>query len=1018
MSSSLCGGRRKTAPILSIALFLSLLAGLLAATGGVSSAQPRPTAPTIAVRGDLTGRQLFIGERLVLERAGSHFGRPALSPDGRLLAISVTPTGTETDGYAQLLLFAVADGELLATLAGHSPAWQEDSRTLSLENRAGRLLYDVARGRAMADPAAIAQQSTIPALPVGPGDAPEYPQTIRVAHHPENGCRNVPAWQVDVIPFEEYVARSVPAEVPVSWGMEALAAQAVAARTYAWYQIRQGRATYDVTDWANFQMMCDQRYPASDQAVAMTAGQYLSYQGDSSHGPIIAMYSAMNSHPTLDNPAVPYLRAVPDPTGLGEARWGHGYGLSQWGAARRANAGQSYRQILGHYYTAVYLQNGLDPNQPIAGLLGPTPNSYLPAGGLRWRTLTPFTQPQGQVVVSSSSGLTRTRQITSTQSISYTEVITHSDGVTETVTLTETATVTETIFETTPVTLPGSGVWQQPLELPDGAQVEVALFLGENRQESISLWVDRTPPAPPGLEAPAATDSPTITLRTLSPAGALLGLSNGWRWEGESLLRTANSGAAVDDPAASGGFALEARAGQHSPGDWYGPYTTLLPPGVSYRAVFRLRMGHHPARSADGLLPDQPIARLDVADRQGNVRLGLRDIWASDFAGADVYADVPVDFHIFEPADGLEFRVKWYGEVTLALDSVGVWQLQKGDGEQSRSWRLGNGSSPVVEAVAFDGAANASTTVSVTVQMVDDGPPVFGPISGPGGWQTALPITLTTTVRDRVSGLDAGSAALLLGEQPRPARLENPGNPWAEQRLWATLEDGHEPLADGEYTARFRIADQAGTAAFSPEMPVRIDRTPPEMQAGATLTDGQPVSSTHGWFAGPVLVQIDAADATSGLFGVAYVLDGAPFVMYDGPFPLEGEGWHVVRYWAQDMAGNYRYSEYFRAGIDRTPPTVWARGVLSGTSHWQVLWGGDDAHAGLAGFRAEMRRDGGEWEALTPDADGRSATVEAVDGAGVEIRVQAVDRVGNVSEWAVVAPGALVQIFLPTVEGQ
>ena len=50
-----------------------------------------------------------------------------------------------------------------------------------------------------------------------------YPETIRVAHHPENNCRNVPDWQVDVIPFEEYVARSVPAEIPISWSAEALA---------------------------------------------------------------------------------------------------------------------------------------------------------------------------------------------------------------------------------------------------------------------------------------------------------------------------------------------------------------------------------------------------------------------------------------------------------------------------------------------------------------------------------------------------------------------------------------------------------------------------------------------------------------------------------------------------------------------------------------------------------------------------------------------------------------------------
>lgn len=1003
-----------------VLLFLSALLWL----GSPSSAAQTPTnaaAPDIAVAGDVAQRQLLIGGRVALEKTGSHFGRPAISPDGRLLAVSVTPAGTETDGYAQTHIFTLVDGELLATTPGHSPAWQTDSRSLALESGAGRRVYDVRQGRSIGEPAEIEGQSTVPTLPIAPQDAPAYPQFLRVAHHPENTCRAVAAWQVDVIPFEEYVARSVPAEVPVSWALDALAAQAVAARTYAWYQIRQNRADYDVTDWANFQMMCDERWPASDQAVAMTAGQYLSYQGDPNNGPILAMYSAMNSHPTLDNPDAPYLRAVPDLTGLGEARWGHGYGMSQWGAARRARAGQSYRQILGHYFTAVHLQNALEPGQPIAGLLGPTQNGYLPPGGLRWYTLAPFANLSGRLVVSSRHGLTRTLSLTATQTISYTDVITHSDGLTETVTLTQTTTITETTYETAPVSLPSSGVWQQPLEMADGGQVAASLYLSETLQESITLFVDRTPPPAPALEAPAATDIPTVTLRVLAAPGATVGLSSGWVWEGEDLPHREQSGVVVADGEASGGAALEARPGEHQPGDWYGPYTTALPHAATYRALFRLRMGVYPARSAEGILPDRPLARLDVADRLGAVRLGLRDIWASDFAETERYAEIAVDFHIFEPSQGVEFRVQWYGDVTLALDRVWVWQLQESNGELTRAWPLAPGSPPQVQAISFDAAANASAPVSATVQMVDDGPPVFGAVTGPDGWQTALPITLTTTVFDRVSGLDGASATLLLGEESLPARLENPGNPWAEQRLVAVLDDGHRPVADGMYSARFRIGDQAGTAQTSPEFVVKLDRTPPEMMAGATLTSSVPISSPHGWYAGPVLVRIDASDAASGLSGVAYVLDGAPFVMYAQPFALDGEGWRVVRYWAQDVAGNYRYSQYFEVGIDQTEPTVWAQISLSETTQAQATWGGSDTLSGVAGYRVEVRRGEEEWRGVLLEAEGITAetalALSVAEGETAQIRVQAVDRVGNLSPWAVARLGAISQLFLPTVAG-
>ncbi|MCL4833430.1 MAG: hypothetical protein KJZ86_13385 [Caldilineaceae bacterium] len=988
---------------------------------GAAQTPTNSAALDFAMRGDVAQRQLLIRGRVVLEKVGIHLGRPTVSPDGRTLAVSVTPTGSETDGYAQVYLFALADGRLLAQIPGHSPLWQTDSRGLAVEGRQGRLLYDAASGRTIGEPLAMEAQSTIPALPIDPESAPAYPQYIRVAHHPENTCRTVAAWQVDLVPFEEYVARSVPAEVPVSWAMDALAAQAVAARTYAWYQIRQNRPNYDVTDWANFQMMCDQRYAASDQAVAMTAGQYLSYQGDAANGPIIAMYSAMNSHPTLDNPAAPYLRAVPDLTGLGEARWGHGYGLSQWGAARRARAGQSYRQILGHYFTAVNLQNALDPGQPIAGLLGPTQNGYLPPGGLRWGTLAPFANLPGKLVVGSSLGLTRTLSVTATQTISYTDVITHSDGLTETVTLTQTTTITETTYETAPVSLPSRGVWQQPLELADGDRVVATLYLSEAEQESITLWVDRTPPPIPGLEAPATTDSQTVTLGTLTPAGAVLGLSNDWRWEGEHLLGTVNSASVVADSAAFGGAALEAHPGQHTPGDWYGPYTTALPPGATYRAIFRLRVGEHPARAADGVLPDRPLARLDVADKQGTVRLGLRDIWASDFAAPDRYQEIAVDFHIFEPAQGIEFRVKWYGEVALALDQVWVWQLQSGTDTQSRSWRLGPGGQPAVQAISFDAATNASAPVSATVQMVDDGPPVFGPVTGPDGWQTALPITLTTTVFDRISGLDSASATLLLGEESLPAWLENPGNPWATQRLLAVVEDGNEPVADGIYSARFRIGDQAGSAQTSPEFVVKVDRTPPEMTAGATLTNGVPISSVHGWVTGPLLVQIHAWDATSGLSGVAYVLDNRPFLIYTQPFPLTAEGWRVVRYWAQDVAGNYRYSQYFEVGIDNSPPTAWAQLLYGESGQAQATWGGSDLHAGVAGYRVEMRVEGAEWQPLLSGEGGMTTettlAISLEEGQALEIRAQAVDRVGHPSQWAVAGLGRISQLFLPTVVG-
>ena len=86
------------------------------------------------------------------------------------------------------------------------------------------------------------------------------PATIRVRHDAANACRSVPVGQIDVIDFETYVKRVVPAEVFSSWDDDALKTQAVAARTYAWFWLLQhGMSAYDVTDSTAYQYMCDTR---------------------------------------------------------------------------------------------------------------------------------------------------------------------------------------------------------------------------------------------------------------------------------------------------------------------------------------------------------------------------------------------------------------------------------------------------------------------------------------------------------------------------------------------------------------------------------------------------------------------------------------------------------------------------------------------------------------------------------------------------------------------------------------
>jgi stage II sporulation protein D len=86
---------------------------------------------------------------------------------------------------------------------------------------------------------------------------------------------------VNVLGIEEYLRGVVPAEMAASWPLEALKAQAVAARTFTLRQLAPSR-TYDLCATTSCQVYRGRalEHPATDAAVAATAGEVLTYDGD------------------------------------------------------------------------------------------------------------------------------------------------------------------------------------------------------------------------------------------------------------------------------------------------------------------------------------------------------------------------------------------------------------------------------------------------------------------------------------------------------------------------------------------------------------------------------------------------------------------------------------------------------------------------------------------------------------------------------------------------------------------
>ncbi|MDA0716624.1 MAG: SpoIID/LytB domain-containing protein [Cyanobacteria bacterium] len=140
---------------------------------------------------------------------------------------------------------------------------------------------------------------------------------------------------VNHVGLEAYIAAVVGAEMPSSWSLEALRAQAVAARSYALAHMARPANRHwhlgDTTRWQAYRGVSSSN-ERTRQAAASTAGLILSYQGA-----IVESLYAANRQISL------------------EAHGHLGASMSQHGAHDLAKQGYRYNQILGHYYQGASL---------------------------------------------------------------------------------------------------------------------------------------------------------------------------------------------------------------------------------------------------------------------------------------------------------------------------------------------------------------------------------------------------------------------------------------------------------------------------------------------------------------------------------------------------------------------------------------------------------------------------------------------------------------------------------------
>lgn len=178
--------------------------------------------------------------------------------------------------------------------------------------------------------------------------------TIRIKMTREE---NIAAYGADEVKLdiEEYLRGVVPSEMYESANIEALKAQAICARTYAYY--RRNSLLSDTANHQAFRAGKIGKNPHSDEAIAATRGMVLTYDGKL----VNCFYCASNKGETKRSGDVwsthyPYYVNKADEWDEAARKereitsFGHGIGLSQHGAMWAARHGVSCESILAFYY--------------------------------------------------------------------------------------------------------------------------------------------------------------------------------------------------------------------------------------------------------------------------------------------------------------------------------------------------------------------------------------------------------------------------------------------------------------------------------------------------------------------------------------------------------------------------------------------------------------------------------------------------------------------------------------------
>lgn len=190
------------------------------------------------------------------------------------------PGETPLNGLPLRVLLRKSHQGLKLAAAGGLRLRHEDGRVLAELPAQGRARLEVIAGRlAMNGRSLGVSQALVQALRAG--------EAVRVAGKRYHGglllqAQGSQLLLINVVGLEDYLQGVLPSEVPSDWPLEALKAQAVAARTFAMGKVQKAHGLpYDLDDSTASQVYggLDGEKPRSNEAVDSTRGLLLTWRG-------------------------------------------------------------------------------------------------------------------------------------------------------------------------------------------------------------------------------------------------------------------------------------------------------------------------------------------------------------------------------------------------------------------------------------------------------------------------------------------------------------------------------------------------------------------------------------------------------------------------------------------------------------------------------------------------------------------------------------------------------------------